>query len=90
MRAELTQSTLQALAKHQHINFYLLFTGDETWMFSAHDHRIMWVTSWDDVEEIGRSSYFQQKTMVTIFFNATSESTIAILPQGHKIIAHTS
>jgi hypothetical protein len=54
MRGELAQSTLQALAKHQHANFHFSFTGDETWMFSAHDHQTMWVASWDDVEEIGR------------------------------------
>jgi hypothetical protein len=38
MRAELAQSTLQALAKHQHTNFHFLFTGDEIRMFSAHNH----------------------------------------------------
>jgi hypothetical protein len=30
MRAELAQSTLQALAKHEHTNFHFLFTGDES------------------------------------------------------------
>jgi hypothetical protein len=54
MRAELAQSTLQALAKHEHVNFLFLFTGDETWMFSASDHRTMWLASWDDAEQIGR------------------------------------
>jgi hypothetical protein len=85
MRDELAQSTLQALAKHQHTNFPFLFTGDETWMVSAHDHRIMWVASWDDVEDIGQSSHFQQKTMAATFFNGTGECKIAIFPQGHKI-----
>jgi hypothetical protein len=73
MRAELAQNTLQALAKHQHTNFHFLFTGDKTWMFSAHDHRPMRVSSWDDVEEIGWPSHFQQKTMVAIVFNGTGE-----------------
>jgi hypothetical protein len=45
----------------------------------------MGVTSWDDVEETGRPSHLQQKTMVTIFFNGTGECKIAILPQGHKM-----
>jgi hypothetical protein len=45
IRAELAHSTLQALVKHQHINFHFLFTGDETWMFSARDHRTMSVAS---------------------------------------------
>jgi hypothetical protein len=27
----------------------------------------MWITSWDDVDEIERLSRFQQKTMVMIF-----------------------
>jgi histone-lysine N-methyltransferase SETMAR len=45
----------------------------------------MWVASWNDVEEIGRPSHFQQKTMVTIFFNGTGECKTAILPQGHKM-----
>jgi hypothetical protein len=45
----------------------------------------MWNASWDDVEEIGRSSHFQQKTMVKIFFNGTDECKIMILPQGHKM-----
>jgi histone-lysine N-methyltransferase SETMAR len=85
MRAKLARSTLYALAKHQHINFHFLFTGDEIWMFSSHDHRTMWVASWDNVEEIGQSSHFQQKTIVTIFSNGTGEYKIAILPQGHKM-----
>jgi hypothetical protein len=88
MRRELAQSTRQALAttpKHQHTNFHFLFTGDEIWMFSAHDHRTMLIASWDDIEDIGRPSHFQQKTMVTIFFNGTGECKIAILPQGHKM-----
>jgi hypothetical protein len=54
-------------------------------MFFANDHRTIWVTSWDDVEEIGRPSHFQQKTMVTIFFNRTGKCKIVILPQGHKM-----
>jgi hypothetical protein len=54
-------------------------------IFSAHDHRTMWVASWDDVEEIGGSSHFQQKTVVTIVFNGTGECKITILPQGNKI-----
>jgi hypothetical protein len=41
MRAELAQSTLQALVKRQYTNFHFLFTGDETWTFSAHDDRTM-------------------------------------------------
>jgi histone-lysine N-methyltransferase SETMAR len=85
VRAELPPSALQALAKHQHTHFHFSFTGDETWMFSTHDHRTMWIASWDDVEEIGRSSHFQQKTMVTILFNGTRGCKIAILPQGHKM-----
>jgi hypothetical protein len=84
MRAELAQSTIRALVKHQHTNFHFLLTNDETGMFSAHDHRAMLVASWDDVEEIGRPSHFQQKTMITIFFNGTGECKIAILPQGRK------
>jgi hypothetical protein len=85
MRAEFAQSTLQVLAKPQHTHFHFLFTGDEAWMFSANDHPTMWVTSWDDVEEIRRPSHFQQKTMVTIFFNGTGECKIAILSQEHKM-----
>jgi hypothetical protein len=85
MRVGLAQSALQALAKHQHTNFHFLFTCDEAWMFSAHDHRTMWVASWNDVEEIGRPPHFQQKTKVTIFFDGTAERKIAILPQRHKM-----
>jgi hypothetical protein len=70
---------------HQQANFHFLFTGDETWVFSANDHPTMWIASWDDVEEIGRPSHFRQKTMVTIFFNGTGECKIAILPQGDKV-----
>jgi hypothetical protein len=39
MPAELAQSMLQALAKHEHANYHFLFTGDESWMFYAYDHR---------------------------------------------------
>jgi predicted transcriptional regulator len=39
MRAELAQSMLQALAKHEHTNHHVPFTGDESWMFYAYDHR---------------------------------------------------
>jgi hypothetical protein len=85
VRAELAQSTLQALAKHQHTHFHFLLTGDEIWIFSAHDHRTMWVASGDDVEEIERPSHFRQNTMVTILFNGTGECKIAILQQGHKM-----
>jgi histone-lysine N-methyltransferase SETMAR len=45
----------------------------------------MWVASWDDVDEIERPSHFNQKTMLTIFFNGTGEHKIAILPEGQKM-----
>jgi hypothetical protein len=73
MRAELAQSMLQALAKHEHTNNHFLFTGDESWMFYAYDHRTRWVGSCDDVDELERRSHFHQKTMFTVFFNGTGE-----------------
>jgi hypothetical protein len=54
IRAEMTQSMLQGLAKHMNTNYHFLFRGDESWMFYACDHRTRCVTSWDDVDEIGR------------------------------------
>jgi hypothetical protein len=38
MHAELAQSMLQALAKHEHTNYHFLFTGDESWMLYTSDH----------------------------------------------------
>jgi hypothetical protein len=73
MRAELAQSMLQALAKHRHMNYHFLFTGDESWMFYAYDHRRTCVASWNDVDELERPSRFHQKTMFTVFFNDTGE-----------------
>jgi hypothetical protein len=85
MRAELTQSMLQALAKHEHPNYYFLFTGDEPWMYYVCDHRMKWVASWDDADEIERPSHFHQKTMFMVFFNDTGECKIAILPDEQKV-----
>jgi hypothetical protein len=45
MRAELAQSMLQALVKHKHTNYRFPFTGDESWMFYAYDHRTRWIAS---------------------------------------------
>jgi hypothetical protein len=42
----------------------------------------MWVSFWDDVDEIERPSDFQQKTMLTIFFNETGEYKMAMLTPG--------
>jgi hypothetical protein len=88
-RTELPQSMLQALTKHKHTNYHFLFTGDESWMFSADDHRTRQVASWDNVDEIEQPSHFHQKTMFTIFFNGR-EYTIGILSEVQKRIAHTS
>jgi hypothetical protein len=85
MRAELAQSMLQALAKHEHTNYHFPFTGDKSWMFYTYDHRTRWVASWDDVDEIERPSHFHQKTRFTVFFNSTGEHNIAILPAGQKV-----
>jgi hypothetical protein len=85
MRAELPQSMLQALAKHEHKNYRLLFTGDESWIFYAYDHITRCVASWDDVDEIERPSHFHQKTTFTVFFNGTGECKTAILPEGQKV-----
>jgi hypothetical protein len=85
VRVELAERMLQALANHQRSYFHFLFTGDESWMFYAHNDWTVWVPSWDDVDQIERSSHFQQKTMLTIFFNGTGEYKIAMLPAGQKM-----
>jgi hypothetical protein len=41
--------------------------------------------SWDDVDGIERLCHFQQKTMLTIFFNGTREYKIAILLADQKM-----
>jgi hypothetical protein len=84
MPPELVQSMLQALAKHEHMNYYFRFTSDEPWMFYADGHRTRWVSSWDDVDEIERPSYFHQKTMFTIFFNGTGEYKIAFFQRDKR------
>jgi hypothetical protein len=85
IRAELAQSMLQALAKHEHTNYHFLFADDQSWIFYAYDHRTRWIASWDDVDEIERPSHFHQKTMLTVFFNGTGEYKIAILLEGQKM-----
>jgi hypothetical protein len=85
MRAELAQSTLLALAKHEHTNYHFPFTGDESWTFYAYGHRTRLVASWDDVDEIERLSLFHQKTMFRVFFNGTGECKIGILPEGEEV-----
>jgi hypothetical protein len=40
-RVELAQGMLEELAKHERTEFHFLLTGDESWMFSAHDRRMM-------------------------------------------------
>jgi hypothetical protein len=85
MRAELAQSMLQGLAKHEHTNYHFPFSGDESWMFYAYNHRTRWAASWDDVDEIERPSHLHQKTMFTVFFNGTGEYKIMITPDGQKV-----
>jgi hypothetical protein len=41
VRVELAKGMLQALAKHEPSHFLFLFTGDEPWMFHAHNYRTM-------------------------------------------------
>jgi hypothetical protein len=36
---DLAQCILQAPAEHKYRHFYLVFTGDEPWMFYIDDHR---------------------------------------------------
>jgi AraC-like DNA-binding protein len=61
MPTESAQTMLQTLPRHKHMNHHYLFTGDESWMFDAYDHRTRWVASWDDIDEIERPSHFRQK-----------------------------
>jgi hypothetical protein len=51
-------------------------------MFYAYDHRTMWVVSWDDIDEIERLSDLEEKTMITVFFNATRDNKIVIRTIG--------
>jgi hypothetical protein len=74
--AELAQSMLQALAKHEHTSYHFLFTGDESWMFYAYDYQTRLVASWDDVDEIERLSYLHQRTMFTVFFDGTGSTRL--------------
>jgi hypothetical protein len=52
IRVKLAQHMIQVLVKYKRSHFHFLFTGDESWMFSACNHRTMWLASWDDVDEI--------------------------------------
>jgi hypothetical protein len=52
MRTELAQSMFQESAKHEHMNYHFLCTGDKSWIFYPRDHRTRWVASWDDVDGI--------------------------------------
>jgi AraC-like DNA-binding protein len=73
MRAELMQTMLQALVKHWHINYHFLFTGNESWMLCAYDHRTSWGAFWDDVHEMKRPSHVHQEIMSTVCFHGTGE-----------------
>jgi hypothetical protein len=57
MRAELAQSMLQALAKHEHPNYHFLFTGDKSWMVYAYDHRTRWIASCDECGDISKKAF---------------------------------
>jgi hypothetical protein len=43
------------------------------------------VASWDDVDEIERSSHFQEKTTFTIFSQGTGDNKIVILLKGQQM-----
>jgi hypothetical protein len=81
---ELAQEMFQELTKLEKIKFHFLFIGDELWMFYTYDHRTMWMISWDDVDTIERQLDCQEKTMLTIVLNGTSDYKIVILPKGRK------
>jgi hypothetical protein len=76
---------LQELAQHEQTKFHFLFIGDESRRFHASDHRMMWVASWEDPNEIERPSYFRKKTVFTTFFNRTGDFKIVILPKVQKM-----
>jgi hypothetical protein len=41
----------------------------------------MWVSSWDEADEIEGPSHFRQQIVFTVFLNRTGVSKIAILPE---------
>jgi histone-lysine N-methyltransferase SETMAR len=45
----------------------------------------MWTASWDDVEEIERSSHFHEKKMFVIFFNGIGDYKTVISPHGQRM-----
>jgi histone-lysine N-methyltransferase SETMAR len=81
-RVSMAKSMLKTLEKQAASNYHFLWTGDESWMFYEYHHQTMWATSWEDVDEIERSSHYQRKTMITAFFNGTGEYFLNILPRG--------
>jgi hypothetical protein len=80
-RAQMAGEMLVELGKHQASNFHFLFTGDESWIFYVYHHRTMWAASWEDVDEVERSSHYREKIMLTVFFNGTGEVFLNMLPQ---------
>jgi hypothetical protein len=53
---------------------------------SVCDYRKTWIVSWDNIDKIGKSSYFLQKHVFTIFFSTSAASEIAILLESKRIV----
>jgi hypothetical protein len=53
-------------------------------MFCADDHRSRWVPSWEDIDEVDRSSHFHQKMMFAIFSNRTGYTKLRLSSRGIK------
>jgi hypothetical protein len=68
----------------------VLFTGDESWMFYAYDHRTMWVVSWDDVVKSERPSHFQEKTIFTICSMELVTIELSLVQKDKRWIANFS
>jgi hypothetical protein len=81
-RTELAGTILRTLEVLQCSHFRYIFTGDESWIFYSHARTHQWVASMDDLEEMEPESHFNEKQMLTVFFNITDEWIMTIMPKG--------
>jgi hypothetical protein len=84
-RARLAGSMMASLRKHASHDIHYIFTGDESSMFYSYPHTHQCVASLDDRKEIVRETHFQEKRMVTVFFNGTDQYSIEIMPKCAKM-----
>jgi hypothetical protein len=90
MLTELAQNMLHALATHEHMNSHVLFTGDESWMFSAFDYRMRWIVSWDVLMKLSDRHISARKLCSRSSSMTHRNPNLRFFQRDKKWIIHTS